>query len=149
MPEAAGRVLIVRIVEVAPLTKKAEALLVGVVKATVPLTIKEVELAAPAVVTVKLFPPTVKLALVTSAPLVKEAKPLAERVETLVAAAEREPSDVPPWTVSPVVVALLEIRFARLVKPETPREPNEVPPVTVNDVEVPAEKTKLPSSVPP
>ena len=43
------------------------------------------------------------------------------------APAERDPSEVPPLTVSPVVVAL-----PKLVFPVTPREPNSPPPVTLN-----------------
>ena len=61
----------------------------------------------------------------------------------------RDANEAPPVTVSPVVVALPAIKFARLVKPVTPREPREVPPVTPNEVEVPTVNAKELSWVPP
>ena len=63
--------------------------------------------------------------------------------------AAKDPREVPPETVSPVVVALLAVIFPKAERLVTLSEPSDVPPVTVSDVEVPAPKTNDPSKVPP
>ena len=84
--------VIVRTVEVAPEKRYAEALLVGVVKIVVPLTVSPVEEAAPALVTAKFWPPTLR------------------------ARAARDPRLDPPDTVRPVVVAFCKEVLLETVK---------------------------------
>ncbi len=88
---------------------------------------------SPALFTTKLLP-------ILIAP--KFAPPVTESDVVVAAPAERELREVPPWTVSPVVVA-----FPKLVLLVTLKAPKLAPPVTDKDVDVAFWKLELPLTV--
>ena len=80
--------------------------------------------------------------------------PVTERAEVVAVVkvafeADRDPSNVPPWTVSPVVVAFPAVMFPKAERLVTFREPKDAPPVTDKEVVVAAPAEREPSDVPP
>jgi hypothetical protein len=79
---------------------------------------------------------------------VEEAAPMIVVVK-VVLPADRDPREVPPWTVRPVVVALPAVRLPKAERLVTLIAPKLAPPVTEREVEVPAVKTNEFNWVPP
>ena len=107
-----------------------------------PFTVRPVVVALPEVK----LPKAVRLLTFKEPKLAPPVTPNEVEVPTL---KDNEPSEVPPFTVRPVVVAFPAVIFPKAERLVTLIAPKLAPPVTDSEVEVPAPKTNDPKLVPP